>query len=97
MLIDFLRFSNSITENYEKQLAEFQQTISQKDEEQTLLRERLNEVELELSNTQIRSENSKQSQDDLIKQINEYKTQLKRRKFQRKKNYEQDYFYRSSI
>ena len=76
MLIDFLRFSNSITENYEKQLAEFQQTISQKDEEQTLLRERLNEVELELSNTQIRSENSKQSQDDLIKQINEYKTQL---------------------
>ena len=29
-----------------------------------------------MSNTQIRSENSKQSQDDLIKQINEYKTQL---------------------
>ncbi len=42
-----LLFSSVDVENYEKQIKQLQQNLSQKDDERTLLRERLNEVELE--------------------------------------------------
>jgi flagellar biosynthesis chaperone FliJ len=42
-----LLFSSANIENYEKQIKQLQQNLSQKDDERTLLRERLNEVELE--------------------------------------------------
>jgi chromosome segregation ATPase len=38
-------------EDYEKQINQLQQKLSQYEDERTLLRERLNEVELELSKT----------------------------------------------
>lgn len=38
----------SIIEDYQKQVNQLQQTLSQKDEERSLLREHLNEVEVEL-------------------------------------------------
>ena len=41
-------FSQSAIEGYEKQIHQFQLKLSQNDEERSLLRERLNEVELEL-------------------------------------------------
>ena len=48
LLIDF---SPSLIEDYEKQIHQLQQKLSQNNDERTLLRERLNEVELELSKT----------------------------------------------
>ncbi len=44
-------FRSADSENYEKQIKQLQQNLSQKNDERTLLRERLNEVELELSKT----------------------------------------------
>jgi flagellar biosynthesis chaperone FliJ len=44
-----LPFSASKIEDYEKQIEQLQQNLSQKDEERTLLQERLNEVELQLT------------------------------------------------
>ncbi len=38
-------------EDYQKQIEQLQTNLSEKDEERTLLRERLNEIELELSKT----------------------------------------------
>jgi flagellar biosynthesis chaperone FliJ len=38
-------------EDYQKQINQLQQKLSQNNDERTLLRERLNEVELELSKT----------------------------------------------
>jgi hypothetical protein len=46
-----LIFSSSIVEDYQKQIKQLQQNLSQKDDERILLRERLNEVELELRKT----------------------------------------------
>ncbi|CAF3509959.1 unnamed protein product [Rotaria sp. Silwood2] len=43
--------SRSNIENYEKQIHQLQQKLSQNDDERTLLRERLNEVELEFRKT----------------------------------------------
>jgi prefoldin subunit 5 len=42
-----LLFSSANIESYEKQIKQLQQNLSQKDDERTLLREHLNEVELE--------------------------------------------------
>jgi len=44
-------FSQSTIENYEKQIKQLQQKLSQNEDERSLLRERLNEVELELTKT----------------------------------------------
>ncbi len=44
-----LPFSASKIEDYEKQIEQLQHNLSQKDEERTLLQERLNEVELQLT------------------------------------------------
>ena len=41
-------FSSSLIENYEKQIDQLQQNLTQKDNERTSLLERLNEIELEL-------------------------------------------------
>jgi predicted nuclease with TOPRIM domain len=46
-----LIFSSSIIENYQKEIAQLQESLSRKDDERTLLRDRLNEVELELRKT----------------------------------------------
>jgi predicted nucleic acid-binding Zn-ribbon protein len=46
-----LHFSQSTIENYEKQIKQLQQKLSQNEDERSLLRERLNEVELELTKT----------------------------------------------
>ncbi len=43
-----LLFSASIAKDYQKQIEELQQNLSEKDDERTSLSERLNEVELEL-------------------------------------------------
>ncbi|CAF3965390.1 unnamed protein product, partial [Rotaria sp. Silwood1] len=43
--------SRSMIENYEKQIHQLQQKLSHNDEERSLLRERLNEVELEFRKT----------------------------------------------
>jgi hypothetical protein len=48
LLIDF---SPSLIEEYGKQINQLQQKLSQNNDERTLLRERLNEVELEFSQT----------------------------------------------
>ena len=45
----YLFNSASIIDNYDKQIRQLQQQLSQKEDERALLRERLNEVELELS------------------------------------------------
>ncbi len=44
-------FSSPIMENYQKEIDQLQENVSQKDDEKTLLRDRLNEVELELRKT----------------------------------------------
>jgi chromosome segregation ATPase len=46
-----LLFSSSEIEEYQKQIQQLQRSLSNKDEERTLLRERLNEVELDLRTT----------------------------------------------
>jgi len=43
-----LLFSSSIVEDYQKQIEQLQQNLSEKDNERTSLSERLDEVELEL-------------------------------------------------
>ncbi len=47
----FLLFSNSMVEDYEKQIQELQQKLSEKDNERSTLSERLHEVEVELTKT----------------------------------------------
>ncbi len=51
----FIRVSNfssqSTIEDYEKQIKQLQQKLSQNEDERSLLRERLNEVELEFRKT----------------------------------------------
>jgi hypothetical protein len=47
----FLLFSNSMVEDYEKQIQELQQKLSEKDNERNALSERLHEVEVELTKT----------------------------------------------
>jgi predicted nucleic acid-binding Zn-ribbon protein len=44
-------FSQSTIENYEQQIKQLHQKLSQNEDERTLLRERLNEVELEFRKT----------------------------------------------
>ncbi|CAF4202712.1 unnamed protein product, partial [Rotaria sordida] len=58
--------SRATIENYEKQIHQLQQKLSQNDDERTLLRERLNEVELEFRKTL----------DDRLSTTNMYEEQL---------------------
>ncbi len=44
-------FSQSAIEDYEKEIKQLQQKLSQNEDERSLLRERLNEVELEFQKT----------------------------------------------
>lgn len=46
--IIYCNFSAASIDDYEKQIKQLKQNLSEKDEEETSLRERLNEVELEL-------------------------------------------------
>jgi predicted nucleic acid-binding Zn-ribbon protein len=46
-----LYFSQSAIEDYEKEIKQLQQKLSQNEDERSLLRERLNEVELEFQKT----------------------------------------------
>jgi PIN domain nuclease of toxin-antitoxin system len=46
-----LNFSQSTIEDYEKQIKQLQQKLSQNEDERSLLRERLNEVEIEFRKT----------------------------------------------
>ncbi len=56
-------------EDYQKQIEELHQNLSEKDEQRTLLQERLNKVELEL----------KRTSDDYFSIIAEYESLLKER------------------
>ena len=49
--IFYCHFSVASVGDYEKQIEQLKQNLSEKDEEETSLRERLNEVELELGKT----------------------------------------------
>ncbi len=51
MKIEQLVSASTIVEDYQKQLDQLQQNLSRSDGERKLLRERLNEVELELEKT----------------------------------------------
>ncbi len=51
MKMEQLVSASTIIEDYQKQLDQLQQNLSGSDGERTLLRERLNEVELELEKT----------------------------------------------
>jgi predicted nucleic acid-binding Zn-ribbon protein len=52
MILYFLFiFSQSTIEDYEKQMNQLQQKLSQNEDERSLLRERLNEIELEFRKT----------------------------------------------
>ena len=46
-----MTFSQSTIEDYQKQIKQLQQKLSQNEDERSLLRERLNEVELEFTKT----------------------------------------------
>ncbi len=70
-----LPFSASKIEDYEKQIEQLQQNLSQKDKERTLLQERLNEVELQLTkssddyaSTMAKHESLLQERDSLVQQ-----------------------------
>jgi chromosome segregation ATPase len=67
----------SLSEDYQKQIDQLQQNLSQKDEERTLLREHLNNIELELrktlddhASTKSQFESITQERDTLVDQHN---------------------------
>ncbi|CAF3336486.1 unnamed protein product [Rotaria sp. Silwood1] len=62
--------SRSMIENYEKQIHQLQQKLSHNDEERSLLRERLNEVELEFRKTLDDHSNEIKSSHDIDIQCN---------------------------
>ena len=68
-LTQFLPFSDAIVDDYEKQIQELQQKLSEKEDERNVLNERLNEVELQLS----------KASEDQVSTVTKYELLIKQR------------------